>query len=415
MNHRLVVLAITIVSALAVAACGSSGSSSSSPAAATSAASSSAAGTSSAASGAPIKLMTMGPVSSPQFSLPSIPVGAQIAVDAINSAGGIDGHKVQLIVCNDQNNPNTAAQCARQAIKEKVAALVGGLEDFDLQIMPLLQQAGIPWVGLTTPDDYTSTNLFLLGGEGAPTFTGIGLSLAQEGCKNIAVIVTAAGGTQKINAEQIAAGVRAGGAKVATTITVPATAVDLASTVAAARSAGADCIGSGTSPAQSGPLITAVNAGAKLKLAFASGGLPNVVLSQLGKSANGVLAPAGFLPFTSTEGVVQRLRQQVETQYPKVPLDQFVETGYASVNTVEQAAKGLSDVTASSVMTALSKLQGYDTGLGPVVDFATPSSIPGFPRVKNSKVFVWVAKNGDYHLSQPQPIDTAPALKLLGK
>ena len=358
--------------------------------------------------------MTMGPVSSPQFSLPSIPVGAQVAVNAINSAGGIDGHKVQLIVCNDQNNPNTAAQCARQAIKDKVAALVGGLEDFDLQIMPLLQQAGIPWVGLTTPDDYTSSNLFLLGGEGAPTFSGIGLSLAQQGCKKIAVVVTAAGGTQKINAEQIAAGVRAGGAKVATTITVPATAVDLASTVAAARSAGADCIGSGTSPAQSGPLITAVNAGPKLKLAFASGGLPNVVLAQLGKSANGVLAPAGFLPFTSTEGVVQHLKQQVQAQYPKVPLDQFVETGYASVNTVEQAAKGLSDVTASSVMTGLTKLKGYDTGLGPVVDFATPSSIPGFPRVKNSKVFVWVAKNGDYHLAQPQPIDTAPALKLLG-
>ena len=63
-----------------------------------------------------------------------------------------------------------------------------------------------------------------------------GMTLAQHGCKNIAIIVTAAAGTQKINAEDIAAGVRAGGAKVATTITIPATAVDLASTVAAARS-----------------------------------------------------------------------------------------------------------------------------------------------------------------------------------
>ena len=49
--------------------------------------------------------MTMGPVSSPQFSLPSIPVGAQIAVNEVNAAGGINGHKVQLIACNDENNP----------------------------------------------------------------------------------------------------------------------------------------------------------------------------------------------------------------------------------------------------------------------------------------------------------------------
>ena len=357
--------------------------------------------------------MTVGPVSAPQFSLPSIPVGAQIAVNDINSAGGINGHKLVLITCNDQNNPDTAAQCARQAIKSKVAAVVGGLEDFDLQIMPLLQQAGIPWVGLTTPDDYTSSNLFLLGGEGAPTFTGIGMTLAQQGCKHIAVIVTAAAGTQKIGAQQIAAGIHAGGAQVAGTFTVPATAVDLAPTVAAARSSGADCIGAGTSPVQSGPLITAVSAGPKLKLAFASGGLPDVVLKQLGKPANGVLAPAGYLPFTSTQGVVPQLKQKIQAQYPKVPLDQFAETGYASVQVVAQAAKGLSDVTGSSLQSALSKVTGFDTGLGPVVDLSTPNSIPGFSRVFNPKVFVWVAKNGDYYLAQPQPIDTTPALKLL--
>lgn len=405
MKNRPLGLAIAIASSIAVAACGSSASSTT--------ASSSSSGIPASSSGAPITLMTIGPVNSPQFSLPSIPVGAQVAVNEINAAGGIDGHKLQLITCNDQNNPNTAAECARQAISAKVAAVVGGLEDFDLQIMPLLQQAGVPWIGLTTPDDYTSSNLFLLGGEGAPTFAGIGQALAQQGCKKIAVVVTAAGGAEKIGAEQIAAGVRAGGAQVAGTFTIPATAVDLAPTVAAARSAGADCIGSGTSPAQSGPLITAVNAGPKLKLAFASGGLPNVVLQQLGKAANGVLAPAGYLPFTSTEGVVPQLMQQLQAQYPKVPLDQFAESGYASVQAVAQAAKGLQDVTGSSLESALTKLTAFDTGLGPVLDFSSPNSIAGFPRLFNPKVFIWVAKNGNYYLEQPQPIDTTPALKLL--
>jgi ABC-type branched-subunit amino acid transport system substrate-binding protein len=403
-NQRLVALVVGVACALAVAACGSSSSSSSS---------SSSGAASSAGGGAPIKLMTMGPISSPQFSLPSIPVGAQIAVNKLNAAGGINGHKVQLIVCNDQNNPNTAAQCAREAIKDKVTALVGGLEDYDLQIEPLLNQAGIPWVGLTSADDYTTPNLFLFGGQGVDGFAAAGMTLAQHGCKNIAIIVTAAAGTQKINAADIAAGVQAGGAKVATTITIPATAVDLASTVAAARASGADCIASGASPSQSGPLVTALSSGPKLKLAVVSGGLPNVLLNQLGKAANGVYATAGFLPATSTEGAVPELVKTMKAQDPKVPFDQFAESGYAAVNLIAHAVKGLGGVSASSVTSALSKVSGYDTGVGPVATFTAPSPIAGYPRLFNPKDFVWVAKNGNYSLSQPQPIDTTPALKLL--
>ena len=52
-------------------------------------------------------------------------------------------------------------------------------------------------------------------------------------------------------------------------------------------------------------------------------------------------------------------------------------------------------------------------GWGRTVDFTTPSSIPGYPRLFNPKDFIWVAKNGNYALSQPQPIDATPALKLL--
>ena len=357
--------------------------------------------------------MTMGTISSPAFSLPSIPVGAQIAVNDLNSAGGINGHKVVLIACNDQNNPNTAAQCAREAIQDKVTALVGGLENYDLQIEPLLNQAGIPWVGLTTADDYTTPNLFLFGGQGVDGFAVAGMTLGQHGCKKIAIIVTAAAGTQKVNAADIAAGVHAAGATVAGTFTIPATAVDLSSTVAAARASGADCIASGVSPSQSGPLITALGTGPKLKLAVVSGGLPNVLLQQLGKPADGVLASAGFLPATSTEGVVPQLVAKMKAEYPKVPFDQFAETGYAAVNLVAHAAKGLGDVSASSLMSALTKVNGYDTGVGQVADFTTPSTIPGYPRLFSPKDFVWVAQNGNYALAQPQPIDATPALKLL--
>jgi branched-chain amino acid transport system substrate-binding protein len=356
--------------------------------------------------------MALGPTNAPGFSLPTIPLGAQVAVNEINQTGGINGHKLQLITCDDQNSPNTATQCVRQAIQQKVAALVGGLSVFDLQIDPLLKSAGIPWIGSDTPDDYTSTNLFLLGDEGVNPFAAVGLALAQHGCKRIAVIVSATAAA-KVNTAQLEAGVRAGGAQVAGAFSLAQTSVDWAPTVSAVRSAGADCIASGTSPVQSGPLITAVATGPKLQLGFVSGGLPDAVVKQLGSAANGVLATAAVLPFGDQNATVQQLKQKVLAINPKSQIDGFVETGYAAVKVVAQAAKGLKDVTGPSLETALATVKGFDTGVGPVVDFSKPNAIPAFARVFNPKVYVWVAKNGEYVLSKPQPIDTSPALKLL--
>ena len=407
MGKRLVALATTLACALAFAACGSDNSSS------TSSSSSGGSATTSKASGEPIKLMTLGPVEAPGFSLPSIPVGAQIAVDEINAAGGLNGHPLQLITCNDENNPNTATQCARTAIKEKVAALVGGLSLFDLKAIPALQRAGIPWIGLTTPDATTQSNLFLLGGEGPPGFAAIGMALAQAGCKNVAVLVSAQAAPD--NAAQIQAGVQAGGAKVVKTLTAPKNSADFAPIVAGARAAGADCIGAGTGPGETGPLIKAINAGKKLPLALASGGLPDVVLKQLGSAADGVLAMAGYLPFGSDKGDVAQLEQKIKAKYPKSPLDQFAQSGYASVKVVQEAAKDLKDITPQSLTQALPKVTDFDTGLGPVANFSTPLPVPGFERVFNPKVFVYKATNGTYDLAQPDPIDTTPALKILSQ
>lgn len=401
-RNRLVAFAISLACTLAVAACGSA----SSPNAGKSPAS----GTSSSA--APITLMALGPVDAPGFSLPSIPVGAQIAINEINSAGGVNGHPLKLITCNELNNPNTAVLCARQAIEDKVTALVGGFSVYAPQFVPLLAQADIPWVGTVSPV-YTSANVFPIAGDASPSLFGIGLALAKQGCKRIADIVSAAGPSAGY-IQTMDAGIRAGGVKLAGAFTIPVTSTDLAPTVAAARSAGADCIASGLGPSQSAPLIAAVNAtGQKLTIAFNSGGLPDEVLQQLGKAANGVLAISGYLPSSSTEGAVQQLKQKMQAQYPKVPLDQFAEAGYAAVEVVAQAAKGLKDVTASSLESALTKVKGFDTGLGPVIDFSKPNPTPGYERLFNTKVFVYVAKNGVFYLAQPEPIDTTPALRLL--
>jgi ABC-type branched-subunit amino acid transport system substrate-binding protein len=364
------------------------------------------------AGNAPITLMDIGPINAPGFSLPSIPVGAQVAINQINKAGGINKHRLVLITCNDMNNPNTATGCAHQAITDKVAAVVGGLSIFDLNIVPYLQQAKIPWIGESTPDAYTQSNMFVVGSAGIIANVGIGEAAVAQGCRKVAVVLSAQ--SAPVAATQMTAGVHAAGhgATVVGTWTAPATNPDWASIVSALRGAGADCIDSQTGPTETGGLITAVRAGSPLKMFFLSGGIPTSLISQLGAAANGVFVAAGTWPETTNQGAMPYLVDRSQALAPTVPFDEFLSAGYLSVNIFAQAAKGLKTVTAAAILKALPKVHGYNTGLGPTVSLQKAPDA-GYPRIFDTDSYLWVARNGNFYLYQKKAVNTAAGLRLL--
>jgi branched-chain amino acid transport system substrate-binding protein len=400
------VAAVSITCALALAACSSS-------AAKGGGSGSSSAGASGSASASkdPIKLMALGPVDAPNFSLPGIPIGAQLEVDNINKAGGVNGHQLQLIVCNDKNDPNTAANCARQAIQEKVVALVGGLTLFDAQIVPLLDNANIPWIGPTNGVDYSSKNLFFVGGDAGAGWVGLGLAMASEGCKSYAVVASATSSPQVISTIQ--AGAKASGMTLAGTFKAPANSADWAPTAAAVKASGADCIGSGTGPSESAGLVTAMRAAApNIKMGFSSGGLPTQLISQLGSAANGIFEIAGYYPYSADKGDIQALTKQLLAADPKSPLDTFTLSGYASVKIAAKVAQGLSgDITAQAELTGLTKLKDFDTGVGPVVTFTTPNPVKGFEALYDPEVYKLEVVNGTLGLASDTALNAGPGLK----
>src|SRR5439155_12073877 len=96
--------------------------------------------------------------------------------------------------CNDKNDANQAEQCARQAVSEGVAALVGGFTLYGNRIWPVIEQSNIPSIGdpVIAPQDYTSPLSF-------PVTPGGGLLayspalLAGRQCKRLALQTTPAG------------------------------------------------------------------------------------------------------------------------------------------------------------------------------------------------------------------------------
>lgn len=78
----------------------------------------------------------------------SVTVGAQIALDAVNAAGGIDGKKIELIVYDDQAKPKFAVPIATKLIQQdKVVMSISGSYSAPTRASAgVYQEAKVPYI-----------------------------------------------------------------------------------------------------------------------------------------------------------------------------------------------------------------------------------------------------------------------------
>ncbi|WP_406093924.1 ABC transporter substrate-binding protein [Streptomyces sp. NBC_01013] len=72
---------------------------------------------------------------------------AQTYARWINGEGGIDGHELRVITCDEQDTSIGAGNCARRAVKEKAVAVLGSYSRHGRAFMAPLEVAGIPYIG----------------------------------------------------------------------------------------------------------------------------------------------------------------------------------------------------------------------------------------------------------------------------
>jgi ABC-type branched-subunit amino acid transport system substrate-binding protein len=137
------------------------------PQAAAACGSNSGSGGSGSGSASPIKIMDITTLTSPGQSLnvyPESPAAANAAANAINAKGAIDGHPIQVIVCDDQANPDQAAVCGRDAVSDRVVA-VTSQSLLSASYIGELKAANIPLVGnaVVGAADFTSPLSFPIG------------------------------------------------------------------------------------------------------------------------------------------------------------------------------------------------------------------------------------------------------------
>jgi branched-chain amino acid transport system substrate-binding protein len=324
-------------------------------------AASSSASSAAAPSGQPIDIMNIGVIQSSQFSAPEMVSGAQAAVKAINSSGGVDGRPLVLQTCNDQADPDIATSCAEKAVQNKDAAVVGTFSISGTQILPVLQSAGMADIAddPISPTEFSAPNSFpvecgtLCDGAGSLKF------FKSLGVKDVAIPYEGnSAGQQDMVINNEAA--KTLGMKV-TGISVPPTATDLSTyeSETIASSPGGVLLDVGGS--QNANFIKGLRSlGSSAKIVTDANILPNSVLKTLGSDANGLYLDSTTPPTFSSIPTAVQFRKDMKKYEPAAVQDGVSLNSWVAVELFAKAASGLKTVTPKTMMSAMKSINNLN-------------------------------------------------------
>lgn len=323
------------------------------------------------------------------------PAGAEAAASAINQAGGVDGHKIKIISCDTASDPNKSAQCARQAISQKVAAVVGSFDPIGVSTsLPLLESAKIPYIGPigTVPAEYSNPVSFpVTSGDPGGTF-GMVMMAKNAGCKTVGTFgdPAADGGVST----QLADSIKQAGMN-AVFVKLPTGTSDVTPEVSELLQSHPNCVAYALSGQVAVQLFSAIRQqGSNAQLITSTGCLLPPFLKALGKNANGILANSQTPPLNSPD--LTSFTDDLTKYQPNVQPNPFDLMSWYAVQTFKLAATGMSSITAPALLQKLPTMT--DIKLAGLATFSFNKTLESkdWSRTFNPTIQNFVVKNGAY-------------------
>jgi len=416
---------------LFVAACGSDDKSSSTTAAgaattaagaATTAAGATPGSSAGAPTGDPIKVMVTAPVNTQLPPYPNIPGAAEVYEKYINDKGGVAGRPLQVITCDNKGDPNEGANCARQAIEEKVVAVVGSFTFDASRIIPVLEEGKTAWFGACCPlveQEFSSPISFALGSLLPGMGAGLGWKMAQDGCKHpVDVVLDIPAGDVALPALKNAYKVGGGDPNAFKVVKIAAVPQDYSAQVAEATE-GTDCIAGGISDSNWAAWLPAMAAaGANQRLYGLQGNLNGKIAEQFPELTNGGVVSGSY---PNIDGAVWDDYRASLDKYKAPDLDWNSLAGlgtWAALTAFTNVVDGMSgDINNLTFLDAANKTSSLNTdGMIGTLDLTKPYTGfgGGLPRVFNRTVFFDTIKDGklsaldDKAYDMTGPIDGNP-------
>lgn len=378
--------------------------------------------TSAGLTGEPIKIGQIAPTGTSTYNAPDSVAVARAAVRGVNERGGIDGRPLELVYCNNENDPNKAAACAREMVSEGVVATVrtiviaGGD-----QVSAILAAAGIPDIGrgALIPAEFAAPNAYLLDGGVIFPYSAVLQRFADNGGKRVFLAATESASAEATFATLTKLADQLGVSVVGQAKIAPATA-DYAPFIAGVQQSGAEAV----LPAFTQQMIlqsvkAADQAGLSVEWLINGGGVTQQDLTSLPASQTSrMIVGTGTMPLSAAaenEGVA-RMKADIEAQLSAGddaadPTKLFATAliSWEAVNILATLLDDQQPIDAGRVTAVLDKAQDLDV----TISVPWTPSRPGptdFPRVSHPYVYLSTVQNGELVLSQPDPVDVGALL-----
>lgn len=338
---------------------------------------------------------------------------AQARVDAINAAGGINGHKLQLVTCNDDGDANTALTCADREISRGVVAITGNGPE-ETSIYPALQKAGIASIGAIpiSPAIGNSPVATCFTSAVAGGIVAVPKLFEKLGVRTDSLIYPndyGAGSTLQVTAFNM--GLHAANAKLGGIAGYPSTTTDFSSVIGPAFANGAKGIYAFAPGPPTGPLVAAIQSeDPSAKIIIAAGGWLPSVAQYLGSKGNGIYAVGFQQPATSHVPGMKLFNRDMARYARSSARDDQSILAWASVWAFQQIAAKLKAVTRASVLKGFSNFSNLQTGgiYPPMSKSARHpfTGLPGQKCVANPTSVFEVVRNGKlYPVKDGQFVD----------
>ena len=254
------------------------------------------------ATGPPIVVGMINQEDAPVGSFPEVRRSAEAAVRYVNEElGGVDGRPLRLETCTTRGTPESSQACADQLVGKQPVAVLGGVDLGAAASLPVLQRAGIPYVGgsPTLAEELSSPNSYMLaGGTVADLLGQADYALNTLKVKRVAALYVDLPGllTTVVQASDVV--LRMKGATSVKTVAEKADAADFTTALTSVNNSDPDVIFV-VFPAQSCARIMQAGQalGVKAKMFYPSACAAQSVVDAAGGGAEGAYFGSAYLPF----------------------------------------------------------------------------------------------------------------------
>jgi branched-chain amino acid transport system substrate-binding protein len=285
--------------------------------------------------GEPIVLAMITQESGPA-ALPDSRLAAEAAVEYVNTElGGAAGRPLKLETCVTDGSPEQSSACANELLEKDPVAFVGETELGTAGSVPIIEQAGVPFVGAAgiTPELVLSQKAFAFGLDAVADFAGWTKYLVTDGGAKTINLINVEIPVAPVFEAVIRSVAEANGAELENVVSIPISATDASAQMAAATDGDPDVIMT-TTPAQlCVPVAQAHETIAPASTLFLPGicASPDTIAAA-GSSMEGVLIGMGSLnPYNTDETDVATYRRALDTYGEDVPLSQFAGNAFTAV------------------------------------------------------------------------------------